>query len=126
MTTLDQLKDAPSFYYLATVYSKHPMGIAVAHGEACLILTKLLDAGVPTFSPIAHTHHVGAFCTKGQLDHDFWMKADAPLMRAACGIIVVTMPGWMKSRGVQEEISYFQDAGKPVVYLDPKTMEITR
>lgn len=126
MIALDHLATVPTFWYLASLYTKHPGGIDTAHREVCQLAAKLLEAGVPVFSPIAHTHTIGLHCKKGQFDHDFWMEIDAPFMRTATGILVVTSPGWQGSRGIAHEIAYFEREGKTIVYLNPKTLEVTQ
>ena len=51
--------------------------------------------------------------------HDFWMKADAPMVAAASGLIVAKMEGWQESAGVEHEIQEFKKTGRPIYYIDP-------
>jgi hypothetical protein len=74
---------------------------------------------VPVFSPIAHSHPIALHGKVDPLDHGIWLKADAPMMEAAAGMIVYRDTGWAESRGVQFEISAFMAMGKPILYLDP-------
>ncbi len=39
------------------------------------------------------------------------------MLNAACGCVVVMLPGWRELRGVAHEIAEFQQQGKPVVFL---------
>ena len=107
------------FFYLATPYSAHPDGFETAFQEACLATAELIRAGIPVFSPIAHTHPVAKAGRMDLADHTIWLPADQPMMDAAVGVIVVRMPGWDKSRGIAHEIETFRTAGKPVLYIDP-------
>jgi hypothetical protein len=112
-------------WYLATPYTKHPDGIEAAWEEACRITAKLILANVPVYSPIAHTHPVAIHGGIDPLDHEIWLTADEPMMQAATGLMVAMMTGWEGSYGIGVEIEAFTRAGKPVVYLDPDTFEIT-
>jgi nucleoside 2-deoxyribosyltransferase len=108
-----------SYFYLATPYSKYKAGFDAAHIMACEQAALLIKDGLVVYSPIAHTHPIAMH---GNIDptHNFnWLALDAPLMDAACGIIVCMMDGWLESRGVQHEIEVFQRAGKPVYYMMP-------
>ena len=106
------------FFYLATPYSAHPGGVETAFQEACLATAELIRAGIPVFSPIAHTHPVGKAGRMDLGDSTIWLPADQPMMDAAVGVIVVRLPGWEKSHGIGYEIEVFKTAGKPVLYID--------
>lgn len=108
-----------SFYYLATVYSKHAKGIGVAFREACEQAALLVRAGVPVFSPICMTHPITVHGDIDPYDHKIWLEADRTFMEAARGLIVCKMPGWEESYGIGEEIKTFQRLGKPIVYINP-------
>ncbi len=107
------------FWYLATPYSKYPAGIEQAFIDACRETAMLLRAGVPIFSPIAHTHPIAVHGNINPRDHKIWLPADRPLMDAACGLIVCQMETWDQSYGIGVEIETFTAAGKPVVYMTP-------
>lgn len=74
----------------------------------------MIACGVNLFSPIAHSHPISVFGDLTQTDHTLWMRVDYPMMRAAMGLIIVEMPGWKDSIGVQEEIGFFEKQEKPV------------
>lgn len=105
------------FYYLATPYSKYSAGLDSAFKLACWQTGLLIRAGVPVFSPIAHTHPIAQACRMDPLDHAVWMPADAPMMNAARGLIVCMAEGWDISYGVGFEIEAFRKAGKPIIYM---------
>lgn len=105
-----------SFWYVGTPYSKYPGGIQLAFKVACRYTAEFLRRGVPVFSPIAHSHCVATEGGLDPLDHTIWLPADAPLMKAAGGLLVVTLPTWRESVGLRHEIDAFEAADKPVVY----------
>jgi hypothetical protein len=107
------------FWYLATPYSKYVPGIEAAFIEASKQAALLTRAGVPVFSPIAHTHPVAHYGNLDPLDHSIWLEADRTFMEAARGIIVCRMDGWAESYGVKFEIDAFERMGKPVVHMIP-------
>lgn len=108
-----------SFFYLATPYSKYHAGIEQAFRDACREAWLLIKAGVPVFSPIAHTHPIAMSCGVDPLDHSIWLPADQAMMDAASGIIVCKMDGWEHSFGIAEELKVFKAANKPVIYMVP-------
>ena len=108
-----------AYYYLASPYSKFPKGRAVAHFLACREAGRLIAAGVPVFSPIAHSHPIAEFSGIDPNDHDIWLPADKPMMDAAGGLIVLKLEGWFNSKGVEYEMAEFRARGLPVVYMEP-------
>ncbi len=109
------------FWYLATPYTKYPGGHEQAFEDAAKWAAFLLDCGMSVFSPIVHSHPLSKYVKKANnTDHRFWLDTDRPFMEAACGMIVVQLPGWEKSDGIAEEIEIFCAAGKPILHLDPR------
>ena len=109
-----------TFWYLATPYSKYPLGHESASRLSEKMAAIVMEERVPVFAPIAHSHPISKYVsTVSNTDHDFWINADAPFIEAASGLIVVTAAGWEQSKGMAEEIKRFTAAGKPVVYWDP-------
>lgn len=107
------------YWYIATPYSKYPGGLENATQVACKETAHLISHGVNCFSPIAHTHYVALYGELDPYDHAIWLPNDQPMMNAAHGVIVMKMEGWEESYGIAEEIKYFTEAGKPIVYLEP-------
>ena len=108
-----------SYWYLATPYSKFAGGIEAAYVAACKQTALLLKAGVPVFSPIAHSHSVAVHGDVDPLDHSIWLPADQPFMDCAHGLIYCLLPGHEESYGMKHELDYFRDAEKPVVFMTP-------
>lgn len=107
------------FWYLGSPYSKFPGGLHRAHFEVCLEAARLIAAGIPVFSPISHTHPIAHFSFMDPLDHSIWLSADEPIMHAAHGIIVLTLDSWAQSFGLQKEIDWFANEGRPIIYMQP-------
>lgn len=107
-----------SYYYLATPYSKYEGGLEAAFIMAAKQTALLMQAGIPVFSPIAHTHPIAIHGGIDPLDYTVWQPVDQPMMDAATGLIVVCAPGWRESKGVAYEIEDFKLAGKPVFYME--------
>jgi hypothetical protein len=112
-------RNAVSYWYLGTPYSKWPKGVDDAYAEACKQAAILLRAGVNVLSPIAATHGVALHGKIDPKDHRIWLPLDRHFMEAAQGIIVCMMDGWDQSVGVTYEIEYFEHARKPIVYMLP-------
>ena len=111
---------ADGFWYLASPYTRYTDGVEAAAQLAAGNAAILLEAGVPVFSPIAHTHpiHLTGLLTRN--DHDFWIKVvDGPMIRAAAGLIFLEADGWQNSKGMHEELVEFTKAGKPIVFMQP-------
>lgn len=108
--------------YLATPYSKHPLGLEEAFKEAAALAGRLLQDGWCIYSPIAHTHPVAIYGELDPLDHILWLEFDEVMMDKSDGLLVAKMEGWQESIGVQYEIDIFEQSGKPIMYLDPQTL----
>lgn len=109
------------YFYLATVYSKHRLGLDAAASEAAEFAAAFALAGVCVYSPIVNSHEIALEGGIDPLDLEFWLAFDGPFMDAARGLIVVKMEGWRESKGIQNEVSVFNAAGKPIHEWDPQT-----
>lgn len=104
-------------WYLATPYSKWPSGIEDASRVACIWAAKLIRAGIPVFSPIAHSHAIAVAAAIDPYSHDIWIPADRPFWAILHGLLVADLPGWRESKGVGIEIEWFRSNGKPAWLL---------
>lgn len=123
MTTIHDLRHL-GLAYLATPYSLYQAGIERAYEDASAITARLAERGLTAFSPIAHSHSVAKFGNLNPKDGMFWIKHDEIFMDKADFLIVAQLDGWEVSEGVTIEIDVFQEAGKPVFYLNPTTLEV--
>ena len=115
---LNTLRNIRSYWYIATVYSKHPEGIEAAFRMACEASAWLVRNKVPIFSPIAHTHPIAVHGKIDPYDHSIWMSQDKPLMEPAHGLIIVETEGWQTSKGICIETDFFQERLRPIHSLE--------
>lgn len=112
--------------YLATPYTKYPAGPKSAHAAAASVAAKLITTGMAVFSPIAHAHPIALQGGFDLFDATLW----APLyqrMLAHCDVLIVAhLPSWENSKGVAEEIKFFERAAKPIFDLDPESLKMVR
>lgn len=104
--------------YLASPYSKCPLGREQAFIEACRAAAVLMKHGHIVYSPIVHSHPI---CEHGNMDavnHDFWMGQDMPFLQTCDELRVLMLPGWRESAGVNEEIQEAKCRYTPVVYME--------
>lgn len=125
MTPMDLTWTFPGrYFYIASPYSKWDGGLDNACEVVSQIAGRLIQYGLPVFSPIAHSHTICRAAKMDFLSHDIWLPADKPLVAAAAGLIVVDMDGWQTSYGVNEEIKWFRKDQKPCWLLDPVELEL--
>ena len=122
--TLDALKKY-TFLYMAGPYSLYPAGIEQAFIDHCRIAAELVRDGVHVYSPVAHTHPIAVHGDIEPLNHEFWMKFNRAAMKVSKALVIVELPGWEESVGVEQERLAFARMGKPIYYLDPDSLELT-
>lgn len=114
----------PTLHYLATPYSKYPHGITHAYLDACRLAARLIQAGMVSYSPIAHTHPIAIHGHIDPLDHSVWLPFDEVMMSRCDELLVAQMDGWDDSDGIAYEIGFFTLAHKPVRFLNPDDLAI--
>jgi len=107
-----------SFLYLASPFRHYAPNLYAGHHAAREAQGLLWKAGVNAFSPIACFYPTAAWEEVDQLDHDWWMNHDAPYMRAASACIVLKIDGWDTSKGVAEEVEFFEKRNSNVYSLE--------
>jgi len=107
------------FEYLASPYSDPDARIRQQRYEAvCRAAAGLMLQGRVIYCPIAHSHPIEAHMFARQ-SHDFWLAQCRPLLQKASGLLVLCLPGWQDSRGVQEEERIATIRRIPIEYLQP-------
>jgi hypothetical protein len=116
---------ARGFIYLATPFTKFRGGPVAAASMAGRVAGQFVKAGIPIFSPIAHTVAIAHASHLDVKDGPTWLLMDAPLMDASRALIVYMADGWQESVGVAHEISYFQRRKglNTVKYLEPDNLD---
>ena len=109
-----------TIWYLATPYSKYPGGPDAAFVFASMQLGLFVQARIPAFSPIVHTHPVAKYCAiDGDSANSIWTDADAHFIDMCGGMIVIHGTSWELSIGIQRERNEFLKQGKPVLEMEP-------
>jgi len=104
--------------YLAMPYSALQPEIREQRFQiACRVTAALLRSGLAIFSPICHSHVLVEHGLPG--DWQFWAKYDREHLQNCDELLVLTLPGWPESVGVQAEIQIATELNIPIRYLDP-------
>jgi hypothetical protein len=109
------------YIYLAGPYSSSDIKLQQTRFEKLNeAAASLMKKGWIVYSPISHNHPIA---TRHDLPTgwSFWGRMDKVFIQHALFVVVLTLPGWKESIGVQAEIELAQDANKLIVYLDPST-----
>ena len=105
--------------YLASNYTKHPLGIERAFNLVCVEAARLMRAGHAVFSPIAHAHPIAEHGGLDPLDHEMWMVQCRAMLPRMDRLVVLMLDGWERSVGIAEEIELMEAMGKPVSFMQP-------
>jgi len=111
--------------YLACPYTHKDRYVRVARWIAAnTAAAKLMVEKQYVFSPISHTHPI-AEASDGALpvEWDYWEKFDRQYLSFCKKIVVLRIPGWEQSTGVQAEIKIGAEYGIPVEYMDWDDMQ---
>jgi hypothetical protein len=108
--------------YLASPYSHPDPAVRQKRFEAaCRAAAALLRAGVSVFSPIAHSHPIAQHGVPGTWE--FWQQIDREYLLHCRAVVVLRLPGWVTSVGVQAEIDLARRWGIPVIEVDAEHLE---
>lgn len=79
----------------------------------------LMKQGYWVFSPISHSHYIAKYL-EGHEVYEAWREFDEFMIAQCSKLIVLMLPGWYLSKGVQSEIAKAQELGIPVEYHVPE------
>lgn len=105
--------------YLASPYSHSDKGVmAQRANEVAATAARLMSDGHILYCPIAAWHWVGE---NHDLPKDWpsWRKLDISFLRHCHQLWVCTIPGWLESVGVTEEIAFARTIDIPVSLIHP-------
>ena len=105
--------------YLACPYTHKDYSVMVERFLAVnKVAARLMSEGKYIFSPISHTHPIAE---AGSLPRgwEFWEGYDRRVLKDCNRIMVLCLPGWTESTGVQAEIKIGKEFGIPVDYIKP-------
>jgi len=110
--------------YLACPYS-HPSSEirAMRYEMVNKVAGKLISDGRIIFSPISHSHSIQVSSTDTD-SWDKWSVQDFAFLDVSKRLLVLTLPGWNKSRGVKDEMARARRKRIPIGYLNVVGEEI--
>jgi len=115
-----------NFYFIASPYTSHDKDPDKAANERDSRYWQAMrfaawcnkTRGLVVFSPIVHCHPMAKHYRLG-LDSGYWKVFGEGLMRGAGAIIVLCIPGWRESKGVQGEIDFDKARNFEIQYATP-------
>ena len=106
---------------MASPYSHQNTAVEDLRAEAAAVNAVYLEAvtGELVFSPICHSHPIARL---GQQKGDWrrWQDFDRWFIERCDKVVVLRLPGWQDSKGVQAEMDYAREICKPVSFFDPR------
>jgi hypothetical protein len=105
--------------YLACPYSHPKKGVREGRFQLCTLAAAWWMKRFPrsnVFSPITHSHPLHAIAGMDGT-WQFWKRVDEQYLRLCKRIVVLTIPGWKESIGVQAEIKIAKRLNIPITYL---------
>jgi hypothetical protein len=110
--------------YLASPYSHPDQAVRQQRFEqVCRAAAVLLRQGEIVFSPVVHSHPIAACGLP--TDWRFWQRFDRQLLERCDELVVLMLPGWQWSAGIQAELRIAGQCSKPVRYLVPEVAVLT-
>lgn len=105
--------------YLAAPYtSPDPVCVEDRVRVFCSKDSELSGGGIITVSPLSK-HLMFINGSKLPSDWAFWERYSYALLSRCDHMIVIKLPGWEESKGVQGEIKFAMDNNINIVYVDP-------
>ena len=107
------------FTYLAVPYRhKDPKVVEERFKLVNAVAAQMMEDGDFVFSPISHSHPIAL---AGNLPGDwaYWEKYDRAMLENCLRLVVLCLPGWRESEGVQAEMKIASELGLPVTYVAP-------
>lgn len=104
-------------WYVASPYSGCKWGFEDANSSVTEFTAQLTARGIVAFSPITHGHQLSKYIPDiAKDDHSFWLRTDTAFLSVCRGVVVLQIPGWDTSTGVNYEIDLFCQLGRPIVF----------
>jgi hypothetical protein len=109
------------YYYLAGPHKGTPEEELYRYETSLRITNAFLKQGIYIFSPIVYGKHVTDAYTFASLEERrmIFMNYLLEFLRASKGMILLTMEGWDKSWGANQELIYCKNNQIPVYMMDP-------
>lgn len=105
----------PGFWYLASPYTSRDARVREERFRwAAYAAAVLNQSGLPVYSPIAEGHAISKVVPDISTTWEAWAEHDKAMIRAAEGVIILKLDGWIQSKGVAAEADYAESLGLPV------------
>jgi len=99
--------------YLASPYSHPDAAVRESRFHAvCEYAAEAMRDGQLVYSPIVHSHPLAERGLPG--DWSFWSSHNRAMLERSSALVVLALPGWEKSEGVQAEVGMARSLGLPV------------
>lgn len=110
--------------YLASPYSHPDPEVERRRAvDVCVSFAQLQAIGFSVFCPIAHSMPAvrnARMLKMRQATHEQWMNLDIQILGICKKLIVLTLDGWMSSKGIHQEMDFARSEGIPVYHFSPK------
>jgi len=107
------------FWYMASPYTRYFRGEAQAAHDAIAHAALLVEYGVNVFTPVGHSYALEV-ASQGRVSWGRWLELDFAILRGACGLIRLKLPGWSESKDMNKEENFAKQVLKiPVVRMVP-------
>lgn len=105
--------------YLSTPYSSPDAQIRADRvARVRREMAQLMAIGHIVICPVAMNHEaIELLAARGGPSGDYWRQLESALITVCRELVVLAVPGWRESRGVQREIALFEKQSKPVRFV---------
>jgi len=90
---------------------------------ACRVSALLMKHSIVVFSPLSHSVPIVRHGDLDEMDSEYWLTMDLPLLERADELLIVGLDGWEESRGVQEELHFALEHNTPITLIEEKDIE---
>ncbi len=113
------MEEIRGYEYLALPYSHVNKSIEDCRAEVSnCIAAHLTKQGRIIFAPISAWHHIARkYALPGSFE--YWSMLDEEFIKHCSKLLVISMDGCDKSKGLKLELELADKYGKPVEYIDP-------
>jgi len=120
ITPLKQVVTNSAIEYLGIPYTDDDPAVEDWRAEVSnVVAAELTRQGRVIFAPISAWHHIAKkYTLPGTFE--YWLKLDEEFIKASKKLLIVTLPGYKESKGVNEEIRLAKKYLIPVEYIDPE------
>jgi len=90
---------------------------------ACRASALLMQSNICVFSPLSHSVPIVRHGELDEMDSDFWLTMDIPLLERSDELLILALDGWEQSKGVREELLFALEHNKPITLIEEKDIE---